>query len=158
MNGSFRVGLDDIARRIVGRIDSVVPGNRGRHGRPGKACAVLKIRGGSVPLAFPFPGTLTAVNPILRNDPGAPFRDPYKRGWLFDLKPDAPPEQIHRLRGRDAERWFADEVRALRTAVAGGTASPESGEDRSWLDERLDARSRRRIARRFLFPRNPAPV
>jgi glycine cleavage system H lipoate-binding protein len=110
-----RVGLDDLAQRLLAgplRMNLPAIGSRVRQGLP---VATVRIDDHETPILSPVTGTVTAVNSRVRRDPSLLHRDPYRRGWLLQVSPSEP--GYLKLRRDEAARlWFSEEgVRLERT-------------------------------------------
>ncbi len=128
-DGLARIGVDDLAGRLLGKVTGVVlpkPGTVLHRGDP--AVEILSGQRRAV-LPSPVGGTVTAINAHVADHPGAINRDPYVGGWLFALS-GADLAGAALRRGDDARRWFADESARLTHAFEGelGLAAADGGE------------------------------
>jgi len=122
----IRVGLDDFAARLTGKIDSIVLPKRGQWIRQGQPFVTI-IRGGNkTELVSPIEGEVTNVNDDLASDSSLPCRDPYGQGWLMSVfSPDAKTNFRNLLGGDVARRWMAEAASRLHArmpAMAGAVA------------------------------------
>ena len=113
-NGTVRLGLDDIAQKMLpgARVLQLTPA--GSTVRRGDALATLEVGGPRLAVAAPTAGRVVAINDRLVREPALLHRDPYGRGWIAALAPAT----------REFERW------------------PTGDEARTWLrreDHRLNA-------------------
>lgn len=147
----LRVGLDDLARRIVGVPTDVTlppPGTRLRAGDP----AVTLVAAGRIAvLPAPVAGTVTAINDALLRAPSLLTREPYGRGWLYRIRPDG--DRTPALpTGEAARAWLRTESvryeRALEHEL--GYAAADGGHPERPLEAALDDQQWRRIAEVFL--------
>jgi glycine cleavage system H lipoate-binding protein len=125
-DGLVTVGMDDLARTLVGEISSVelpTVGSRVIAGRP-----AIGIRQGErrLWLAAPVGGTVTEINPTLGNDPVRLRWRPYREGWALKLAPgDTLSTELGGLViGRDAERWMSTELDRLGSLFERGVLNP----------------------------------
>ena len=120
-SGEARVGIDDFARGVVGRIDRVelpIPGAALRQGE--RAFTIVQGRK-RIELVSPLDGVVSAVNP----DPNALTGDPYHAGWLVAIKPANLAHNLKRLRiAADATAWLEKETRRFAEFIALHTARP----------------------------------
>lgn len=121
-----RVGLDDFAARLVGKIDSIILPKRGQWIRQGQKFATI-IRGGNkADLVSPIEGEVTGTNDALAGDSSLACKDPYGKGWLISVfSPDAPTNFRNLLGGDVARRWMAEAASRLHArmpAMAGAVA------------------------------------
>lgn len=81
----LRVGLDDFAAKLAGRIEKIElpkPGHWVRQGQ--KALAVFR-NGEKAELVSPVEGEVVEINPEVVADPSLLRTDPYGRGWLMTV-------------------------------------------------------------------------
>jgi glycine cleavage system H protein len=127
--GQLRVGLDDLAGRLLRTVDSIALPAVGTVLQAGDA--MLTMGSGRRGLVIPAPvgGTVTRVNRTLLERPQAIVDDPYGRGWLVELEPAN--EHFRDLR-RDAEarQWMSGEAARLSHALehATGILAADGGE------------------------------
>jgi glycine cleavage system H protein len=147
----LRVGLDDLAQRLIPaplRISLPQVGARVHQGDP---AGVIRADGQETWFASPVSGTVTAVNPAITRDPSLLHRDPYVRGWLFQVAPadvgfrDLPREE-------PARRWFVNETVRLQRVLERelGYAAADGGELLSPAPSLLQRGEWRRVADSFL--------
>jgi len=121
-----RVGLDDFAARLVGRIDEITIPKRGQWIRQGQKFATILRNGGKAELVSPIEGEVTGLNEAVLKNPALLARDPYGEGWLVTVQaPDARLNFRNLLSGALARRWMEEATARLRTRVsafAGATA------------------------------------
>ena len=80
------VGLDDFARKLVGKVDAVelpAVGSRLAQGEKGWSLVVDSER---IPMLSPIAGEVVEVNPEVQRSPGILRQDPYGKGWLLKVK------------------------------------------------------------------------
>jgi len=118
-DGSVRVGIDDFARRLLGRVDHIEVAPTGVSLASQDAAFVVHQGAKSVGFAAPIEGVVTAVNQAALLDPEGVRRDPYESGWLVTLRPKRLAANLRSLRvGDDAARWMREEVSRLRDFLA----------------------------------------
>ena len=124
-----KVGLDDLAQRLVPGAARVTLPSIGSRVRQGLPVATVRADGQETQILSPVTGTVTAVNARVRRDPSLLHRDPYVRGWLFQVSPSEP--GYLRLPRADAARsWFGGEVVRLERMLEQelGYAMADGGE------------------------------
>lgn len=109
----IRIGVDDLAQRLLARVTAVKlpePGATLRRGDPAVEILCGRQRRASIP--SPIDGTVVAVNDRVSRDPSLVNRDPYARGWLFAV---ASPGGIQApvVMGDKARAWFSGETHRL---------------------------------------------
>lgn len=84
------VGIDDYAQDRLGDIVYVeLPVVGARFGQGEEFGSVESVKAVSE-LYMPIAGEVVAINDALQEDPAAVNSQPYERGWLIRVKPDAP--------------------------------------------------------------------
>jgi glycine cleavage system H lipoate-binding protein len=126
--GGLRVGLDDLAQRLLPEPRAIELPATGRELRKGEVAAVVTCGSKKVEITAPVDGTVVAINEALVHDP-ALIRDAYARGWLFAVKPvDA---QYAKLpHGEPARSWMSGEAARLTQFIERelGVAAADGGE------------------------------
>jgi len=114
-DGTVTVGLDDLARRLVGATESVqLPENGATLAVHGQA-ACVRTRVGEVRVLSPVEGTVVAAS-----GSGSDF--------TIRLLPRAPLDVRHLLRGREAQAWALRELERLQLALGASPALADGGE------------------------------
>jgi glycine cleavage system H lipoate-binding protein len=119
-SGDIRMGVNDLARVVVGRVDRIDTAPRGKRIRKGDVVMELVHGDRRLALHSPIDARLEAPNPNALSGHGDALTD----GWICRLKPDdtaAVPEQM--LIGNKANEWLHREVRRLKVFLA--TVAPE---------------------------------
>lgn len=118
-DGTVRIGLDDFARRLLGRCDATGLPPAGSAVRAGEPAWEMRRGARSVRVLAPLDGTVV--------ESGSAGGD-----WTLRVRPRQPIEsQVHLLRGEEARAWLQSEVEALQQRLAGAaarTAMADGGE------------------------------
>jgi len=121
-----RVGLDDFAARLIGKIEEIILPKRGQWIRQGQKIVTVLRDGSKAELVSPIEGEVTGVNEAVFADKALPGRDPYGGGWLLTVQaPDAKTSFRNLLSGTLARRWMEEAASRLRVrmpAPAGAVA------------------------------------
>jgi len=109
-----KVGLDDFAQKLVGRVDAVdlpAVGSRLTQGDKGWS---LMVDSEAIPMLSPVDGEVVAVNQEVLRSPGILSRDPYGAGWLLKVKSDRiAADNRNLLTGKLARDWMATSLANL---------------------------------------------
>lgn len=109
---ALRIGLDDLAQRVLPEIKDVSLPAAGTAVNRGDALGTIRCLDGTVTLRAPVAGMIAAVNERLFRKPALLHRDPYRRAWLVDVEPTNADYQV--LPSNDKARaWIASEDRRL---------------------------------------------
>jgi glycine cleavage system H lipoate-binding protein len=102
-----KVGLDDFAQKLIGRVDAVelpAVGSRLTQGDKGWS---LKVDSEAIPMLSPVDGEVVAVNQEVLRSPGILSRDPYGAGWLLEVNSDRiAADSRNLLTGKVARAWM----------------------------------------------------
>lgn len=149
--GNARVGIDDFAARLIGRIDRTSVPAAEMPMKENGVCFLLHSGQRTARLVAPANGTIKAVNPAVAADPSILNRDPYSDGWIFSmrLKADALNGLYH---GNVARKWCESEVERLQRAFASdlGITETDGGEAQTDISGRLNDAQWGTIVRQFL--------
>ena len=115
-----RVGMDDFAVRLMGKIDAIELPARGRWLRQGEKGWTV-IRGEHrFEVLSSIEGEVVDVNDEIRKSPDRLLADPYGIGWLLEVHaPAADANMKNLLHGKLAHQWMEDSVIDLHTKVNG---------------------------------------
>jgi len=112
--GHMKVGIDDMAARLIGSATkSTLPkvGDVLQWGQ--KACTVISD-GRAINLQSPVDGVVTSVNMKVHNDPEVPLKSPYSDGWLFTVDVADLRKANKMLLSKDkAQSWMTQEAQRL---------------------------------------------
>src|ERR1700687_5446020 len=125
-----RVGIDDFAAKLVGKIESIALPQRGRWVRQGQKIWTIIRDGKSVDMVSPIEGTVTAINEAVLQNPELARKDPYGEGWLLTVQaPDAKINFRNLMGGTLARLWTESSALKLRNRmpVLAGALAQDGG-------------------------------
>jgi len=125
-----RVGMDDFASKLVGKVENIVLPQRGRWVRQGQKVWTIFRDGKSVDMVSPIEGTVTEVNNAVLKDPELARKDPYGEGWLLTVQaPDSKINFRNLMGGVLARMWTEDSALRLhkRMPIAMSAALAQDG-------------------------------
>ena len=85
------VGISDHAQKEITDVVFVEPPKIGRKVKQGEACCVVESVKAAFDIYAPVSGEIVAANADAAKDPAVVNREPYGKGWLFQIKPSAEP-------------------------------------------------------------------
>jgi glycine cleavage system H lipoate-binding protein len=148
--GRLRVGLDDLAVRLIGHVEALTLPIVGAQLKAGDPFLSVGTGPGTLLIRTPVDGVVQRVNPRLTATPDALSRDPYRRGWLVEM---VPLDRAYRTMPHDdqAKGWFAAEAGRLAMALeqATGIAAADGGELVIPAELLLSDEHKRTLAREF---------
>jgi glycine cleavage system H protein len=110
-----RVGMDDFASKLVGKIENITLPQRGRWVRQGQKVLTIFRDGKSVDMVSPIEGTVAEINDAVVKNPELARKDPYGEGWLLTVQaPDSKINFRNLLGGTLARLWTEDSALRLR--------------------------------------------
>ncbi len=125
-----RVGMDDFASKLVGKIESINLPQRGRWVRQGQKIWTIFRDGKSVDMVSPIEGTITDINEAVAKNPELARKDPYGEGWLVTVQaPDSKINFRNLLGGTLARLWTESAALQLRNRMplAAGALAQDGG-------------------------------
>jgi len=110
-----RVGMDDFASKLVGKIESIALPQRGRWVRQGQKIWTIFRDGKSVDMVSPIEGTVSDINEAVAKNPSLALKDPFGEGWIVTVQaPDSKLNFRNLLGGALARMWTEDSALRLR--------------------------------------------
>jgi glycine cleavage system H protein len=113
-----RVGMDDFASKLIGKIENITLPQRGRWVRQGQKIWTIFRDGKSVDMVSPIEGTITDINEAVAKNPELARKDPYGEGWLVTVQaPDSKINFRNLLGGTLARLWTESSALQLRNKM-----------------------------------------
>jgi len=104
-----RVGMDEFASKLAGKIERIALPQRGQWIRQGQKVCTLHRDGTAVDMVSPIEGSVADINEAIVQSPELAHKDPYGEGWLLTVQsPDAKTNFRNLLTGALA-RWWTEE-------------------------------------------------
>ena len=116
--GRVRVGLDDFAQKLIGRLAKVELPNIGQEVKQGEVGFQIRHNGEVAKLLSPMDGIVAHVNESLRDQPELVNESPYEKGWLFTIEPVKLRKNLKGLYYDQEARNFIHEEREKLFALA----------------------------------------
>ena len=149
-----RVGIDAFAGNLIGKIDSIEIADLNRWVRQGQPLCTITREGRSVEMLCPIEGVLVSVNHEVLKNPNLIVDDPYRNGWLCQIKaPEMATNVKNLLRGAIVPAWMQNSlarvgamVQQMNPALAQDGGLPVKG-----LLFQVDANAQQQLAREFFL-------
>ena len=158
--GLVRVGMDDFARKMIGRIDAVEFPAKGSEVKKGGTLFTIRQAERKAAFASPVAGKIHSVNAELAQNLSWFEKQPYEKGWVCSLKPDQLAADLESLRiGDKAAAWYQEEIRRICELLAPGEGGdrpgtvPEAGQLVEGQLEDMDDSMWKKFADSFLTPK-----
>jgi glycine cleavage system H lipoate-binding protein len=157
-SGRTLIGMDEFARRVIGRVDAVDLPKVGSVVRRGDPLFAITQNGRRAVFRAPLSGVVSAVNEDFARRPETGQRDPYEEGWICAVKPkDLAAHLRHLFIAEDAQAWLRWEIERLKEFLTWRPIQPALGQvlqdGGQWTEgimEMLDEGSWEEFARMFL--------
>lgn len=104
-----RVGMDDFASKLTGRIERITLPQRGQWVRQGQKICTLHRDGSAVDMVSPIEGSVADINEAVIQDAKLALRDPYGEGWLVTVQSPDAKTNFRNLLGGALARWWTEE-------------------------------------------------
>lgn len=111
-----RVGIDDFAQKLVGKIDAIKCPGVGSKVTEGEKTWTLFVSSKSIDMVSPVDGEIIDVNERLLSSPDSIGEDPYGRSWLMKVQvPQLSANLKNLLFGGAARKWMEEVSENLRS-------------------------------------------
>ncbi len=133
-----RVGVDDLAQRVIGPVESIDLPKVGQRFEEGDVLATLTRGERTIPLVAPTPGVVVRVNENLLNNPATLNAGPYSDGWIVEVRLQSAARSPSKLIGvSDIVPWLNSEIERLVALTGGETAAGASLADGGEVSENI---------------------
>jgi glycine cleavage system H lipoate-binding protein len=123
----MRIGIDEFAAALAGRVEKVDLPKPGHWIRQGQRAWSLHRGGEKAEMVSPIEGEVVEINTDVVNDPSLVRKDPYGRGWLFTVfAPDEESTARNLLPAGLVGNWMREAVERLysrQPELAGAVAA-----------------------------------
>jgi len=140
----MRVGADEFAAALIGKVDKISLPSPGQWIRQGQKAFSFERAGQEAEMVSPTEGEVLEVNQDLLRNPSLLRRDPYGAGWLFTVNvPDEESTNRNLVPKRLIADWMRDAVERLYAAqpVLAGAVAADGGrpvEDLAAMNPAMD--------------------
>lgn len=118
-SGDAKVGMDGLLQNITGEVRFNALLNPGDYVKKGSMLAEIEHNGKKLKIPAPVSGEIMDVNPGLNESHDELMDDPYRKYWIYKVKPDNWVEETSRLYlGDDARKWIKKELERFRDFLA----------------------------------------
>ena len=145
-----RVGLDGFAANLLGSVQHITVVGEQRWVRQGQKLITVTGDCETIELLSPLEGVVAAVNPEVIKDPGLTVRDPYKEGWVCQIKSsEMETNQRNLMQGPLAARWLENSFRQLKSVLAEAdpALAQDGGPPRPGAFKRLSPERRKQLVK-----------
>ena len=128
-SGVASVGLDDFLQHITGEVTFTRLKNPDQMINKGDLLTQIDQDGKHLKIFSPISGKILASNSTLNENPGIFNEDPYKKGWLYKIKPSHWRKETHSyFLAEEATNWSLKELDRFKDFLTGGPMRKYSSE------------------------------
>src|SRR3954465_872718 len=104
-----RVGMDDFASKLIGKVEHIALPQRGQWIRQGQKICTIQRDGVAVDMVSPIEGSVADINEALAANPELARNDSYGEGWLITVQSPDAKTNFRNLLGGAMARWWTEE-------------------------------------------------
>jgi len=104
-----RIGMDDFATKLTGKVEQVNLPQRGQWIRQGQKVWSIVRNGVKVDMVSPIEGSVSDINEAVVSDPSLIGKDPYGEGWMVTVQSPDAKTNFRNLLGGALARWWTEE-------------------------------------------------
>ncbi len=113
--GLVKTGIDDFARKLLGKIDAIEMPNLGLTVKKGQPLFTIKQGNRSITFNSPVSGEVKEINKFLINDIGALEITPYENNWICRIDAEELDNEISTLKiGKAAVTFYETDIERLQ--------------------------------------------
>jgi len=149
-----RVGLDDFASKLIGKVERIQLPQRGQWIRQGQKIATIYRDGAAVDMVSPIEGSVADVNDTVASDPKLANKDPYGEGWLITVQSPDAKTNFRNLLGGAMARWWTEESAGRlqrKMPVLAGALAQDGGVAMDNLTDQIPDQEWATIAKEFFL-------
>jgi CheY-like chemotaxis protein len=116
--GITKIGIDDFAKKLIGRIDAVELPNLGMELKAGQPLFTIKQGNRSVTFSSPVTGKVSQVNTLIKDNPTALDITPYEKNWVCALDTENIDDEIKGMNiGKSAVSFYQEDIEKFKNIV-----------------------------------------
>lgn len=117
-DGNVRVGMDDFFQKVAGVIINVELPHKGYQVEQGVSCGKIQSSKWISSIISPVNGSVVAVNHSLEEDSTLVNSQPYRDGWVMDVKPARLGQDLNQLmRAEQLDEWLHKEIEKAEAEI-----------------------------------------
>ncbi len=116
--GIAKVGIDDFAKKLIGKVESVDLPNLGMNVKAGQPLFTIKQGNRKVIFNSPISGVVKSINTILKENLEALDITPYERNWFCAIDADNIDDEIKGLHiGKSAVAFYQKDIEHFKSVM-----------------------------------------
>ena len=114
-DGSAKVGLDDFAKKVIGKIDSVDLPNLGMIVKKGQSLFTIEQGTRNIAFKSPLSGKVKEINKFINEEIDSLNVTSYDQNWICEIDPDDLDVELPNLKiGKSAVSFFQEDIERLK--------------------------------------------
>ncbi|MGA3087266.1 MAG: glycine cleavage system protein H [Terriglobales bacterium] len=151
-----RVGMDDFAAKLTGKLERITLPQRGQWIRQGQKMATIYRDGAAVDMVSPIEGTVSDINEAVIKNPKLALSDPYGEGWLITAQAPDAKTSFRNLLGGALARWWTEESasrlqRKMPNLAFAGALAQDGGEAITDVSSQISGQDWLPVAKEFFL-------
>jgi CheY-like chemotaxis protein/glycine cleavage system H lipoate-binding protein len=116
--GIARIGIDDFAKKIIGKIDAIEFPNLGMQVKKGQPLFTIRQGNRSVSFNSPITGKVSQINTLLKGNLSTLEVTPYDRNWVCALDTENIDEEIKEMYiGKSAITFYQNDIEKCKVLI-----------------------------------------
>ena len=117
-DGTVKVGIDDFAKKLLGKIDDIEYPNLGMKVIAGQSLFSLRLGKRTIAFEAPISGQVTRINKFLGENLGSLETTPYGQNWICTIDADDFDSELKKLKiGKSAVSFYQTEIDSFLASV-----------------------------------------
>jgi glycine cleavage system H lipoate-binding protein len=149
-----RIGIDDFASKMMGKIEQIALPQRGQWVRQGQKIWSVMRNGKKVDMVSPIEGSVADINEEAIRNPELACNDPYGEGWLVTVQSPDAKTNFRNLLGGALARWWTEEAAGRlqrRFPMALGALAQDGGAATHDLTQHIEGAEWSDVVREFFL-------
>jgi glycine cleavage system H lipoate-binding protein len=110
-DGNVKIGLDDFAKKLIGKIDAIEFPNLGMNIKNGQPLFTVKQGRKTITFNSPVSGKIIRINKLLENNPDSLNLTPYDTNWICAVDTEDLDSELKNLKiGKTAVSLYQDDI------------------------------------------------
>lgn len=119
-SGNVQIGIDELVKKIVGKIDKIATQPIGSKVKKGDVLFTIEQNGKKLNFLAPVSGTVYSINDLVLENTEKLRNGNYESNWLCTIQPENLSLEVKMLKIADeAVKWVRDEMSRIKDFIAG---------------------------------------
>jgi CheY-like chemotaxis protein/glycine cleavage system H lipoate-binding protein len=134
--GIAKIGIDDFAKKLIGRVYAIELPNLGMNVKSGQPLFTIKQGSRSITFNSPVSGKVSQINTLLKDNVAALDVTPYEKNWICALDAENLDSEIKNMNiGKSAVSFFQEDIEKFKSLFTEVLKSEKKGDE--YLEEGL---------------------